>query len=238
MFDITMNLCTFSGAIRTNLYSLSLLLIILAIFNFLDIHSLLAEQQSIKNSSKYALSLNFSSPEEKKVFLQKYLTFSTPNEIKEAPKNLIDTENAKFENGMIIFTGDPFYQSINGTVTSTRILNVEGISQSEVSFFENALINGNITILNQGTFLESLHPNKIIGKGKGIITSSDRQIVTWNAVDIGKVTRNGSIIYQGFIYFDTNSKGSLSFLKDSVGLYISIVGGEASQRNIWQWTVK
>ena len=133
---------------------------------------------------------------------------------------------------------DPFYQSINGTVTSTRILNVEGIPQTEVSFFENAMINGNITVLNQGTFLESIHLNKIIGKGKGIITSSDGQGVTYNAEDIGKVTRNGSIIYQGFIYFDTTSNGSLSFLKDSVGLYVSIVGGEASQRNIWQWTVK
>ena len=150
----------------------------------------------------------------------------------------IYAENAKFDKGTIIIAEDPFYQSINGTVTSTRILNVEGILQSEVSFFENALINGNITILNQGTFFESIHPNKIIGNGKGIITSSDGQMVTWNAEDIGKVTRNGSIIYQGLIHFDTTSNGSLSFLKDSVGLYVSIVGGEASQRNIWQWTVK
>ena len=132
----------------------------------------------------------------------------------------------------------PFYQSINGTVTSTRILNVEGIPQSEVSFFENAMINGNIPILNQGTFLESIHPTKIIGKGKGMITSSDGQSVTWNAEDIGKVARNGSIIYQGFIFFDTMSNGSLNFLKDSVGLYVGKVGEEASQRNIWQWTVK
>ena len=150
----------------------------------------------------------------------------------------IYAENAKFDKGTIIIAEDPFYQSINGTVTSTRILNVEGILQSEVSFFENALINGNITILNQGTFLESIHPNKIIGNGKGIITSSDGQRVTWNAEDIGKVTSNGSTIYQGLIYFDTTSNDSLSFLKDSVGLYVSIVGGEASQRNIWQWTVK
>ena len=153
--------------------------------------------------------------------------------------NPIYTESAKFlDKDTIIIAEDPFYQSINGTVTSTRILNVEGIPQTEVSFFENAMINGNITVLNQGTFLESIHLNKIIGKGKGIITSSDGQGVTYNAEDIGKVTRNGSIIYQGFIYFDTTSNGSLSFLKDSVGLYVSIVGGEASQRNIWQWTVK
>jgi hypothetical protein len=232
-----MNFCTFSNLIKTNFYSIILLLIILVILN-VQTHSLFAEEQNLKNTSNYSLSLNFSSPEEKEIFLQKYLTFS-PKEIKESPNNPIYAENAKLlGKGTIIIADDPFYQSINGTVTSTRILNVEGIPQSEVSFFENALINGNITILNQGTFLESIYPNKTIGKGKGIITSSDGQSVTWNAEDIGKVTRNGSIIYQGFIYFDTTSNGSLSFLKDSVGLYVSKVGGEASQRNIWQWTVK
>ena len=49
----------------------------------------------------------------------------------------IYAENPKLlGKGIIIIADDPFYQSINGTVTSTRILNVEGIPQSEVSFFE------------------------------------------------------------------------------------------------------
>ena len=151
----------------------------------------------------------------------------------------IYAENPNFlEKDTTIIAEDPFYKSINGSITSTRILNIEGIPESEVSFFENSLINGNISVLNQGTFLESMYPNKIIGKGKGIITSSDGQIVTWNAQDIGKVTSNGNMIYQGLIYFDTKSNGSLGFLKDSVGLYVSTVGAEDSQRNIWQWTVK
>ena len=151
----------------------------------------------------------------------------------------IYAENPNFlEKDTTIIAEDPFYKSINGSITSTRILNIEGIPESEVSFFENSLINGNISVLNQGTFLESMHPNKIIGKGKGIITSSDGQIVTWNAQDIGKVTSNGNMIYQGLMYFDTKSNGSLGFLKDSVGLYVSTVGAEDSQRNIWQWTVK
>ena len=150
----------------------------------------------------------------------------------------IYAENANLHIDAIIIKGDPFYQSVNGTVTSTRVLNVEGIPQTEVSFFENSLINGNISVLNEGTFLGTIHPNKIIGKGIGIMTSDDGQRVTWNAEDVGKIASNGSIIYQGLIYFDTNSNGSLSFLKDSVGLYVSIVGGEDSHRNIWEWTVK
>jgi hypothetical protein len=62
-----------------------LLSIVLVIFNT-HTHSLFAEQQNLKNSSNYQLSLNFSSQQEKESFLQKWLNFSHSNEIKEVPK--------------------------------------------------------------------------------------------------------------------------------------------------------
>ena len=61
---------------QTNLFLVILLSIILVIFNT-HIHSLFAEQQNLTNP----LSLyNFSSEQEKKLFLQKWLNFSTPSE--------------------------------------------------------------------------------------------------------------------------------------------------------------
>jgi hypothetical protein len=67
-----------------------LLSIILVIFNTYT-HSLFAEKQNLKNSSNYQLSsLNFSSQQEKELFLQKYLNFSIPNEIKEIPKTTLE----------------------------------------------------------------------------------------------------------------------------------------------------
>ena len=71
--------------IRTNLFLVILLSIILVIFNT-HTHSLFAEKQNLKNSSKHPLSLyNFSSEQEKKLFLQKWLNFSAPPELQKIP---------------------------------------------------------------------------------------------------------------------------------------------------------
>ena len=72
--------------IRTNFLLVILLSIILVIFTT-HTHSLFAEEQNLKNSSNYQMpSLNFSSQQEKELFLQKYLNFSIPNEIKKFQK--------------------------------------------------------------------------------------------------------------------------------------------------------
>jgi len=138
--------------------------------------------------------------------------------------------------GETIIAKEPFYKSVNGTNTLTKSLNENGLPQNEISFFENSLINGNISVVNQGTFIDTLHPNNlIVGKGHGVLSSFDGQKVTWNAEDIGKITSNGTTVYQGLIYFDTDSSGSLNFLKGSVGLYLTTVENDGSQRNIWEW---
>jgi hypothetical protein len=65
----------------TNLFVVILLSIILVIFNT-HIHSLFAEQQNLTDQ----LSLyNFSSEQEKKLFLQKWLNFSAPSELQKIP---------------------------------------------------------------------------------------------------------------------------------------------------------
>ena len=76
-------------SIRTNLFLVILLSIILVIFN-IHTHSLFAEKQNLKNSSKYPLPLyNFSSQQEKELFLQKYLNFSAPTELQEVPNTTL-----------------------------------------------------------------------------------------------------------------------------------------------------
>ena len=68
-------------ATRTNLFAVILLSIILVIFNT-HIHSLFAQQQNLTDP----LSLyNFSSEQEKKLFLQKWLNFSAPPELQKIP---------------------------------------------------------------------------------------------------------------------------------------------------------
>ena len=80
-----MNLFSSLYATWTNLFVVILLSIILVIFNT-QIHSLFAEQQNLTDP----LSLyNFSSEQEKKLFLQKWLNFSAPPELQKIPNTTL-----------------------------------------------------------------------------------------------------------------------------------------------------
>ena len=129
--------------------------IVLVIFNTYT-HSLFAEQQILKNSSNYQLSLNFSSEQEKESFLQKWLNFSPSKEIKEVPKTqttlaiptLNDLVNelvtgVKFENIITVPNqvriGDIF--EVNATVVNTLPLNVTIIAGNCNSDFSTNFYN-------------------------------------------------------------------------------------------------
>jgi hypothetical protein len=131
-----------------------LLSIILVIFNT-HTHSLFAEEQNLKNTSNYQLSpSNFSSQHEKELFLQKYLNFSSPKEIKEVPNTVsaISTLNelvnklvsgVKLENIITIpnevHVGDTF--EVNSTVINTLPLNITFIAGNCNSDFSTNLNN-------------------------------------------------------------------------------------------------
>ena len=129
--------------------------IVSVIFNTYT-HSLFAEQQILKNSSNYQLSLNFSSEQEKESFLQKWLNFSPSKEIKEVPKtqttlaiptlnDLVDelVTGVKLENIITVPNqvriGDIF--EVNATVVNTLPLNVTIIAGNCNSDFSTNFYN-------------------------------------------------------------------------------------------------
>ncbi|HEX7142368.1 MAG TPA: hypothetical protein VF222_07810 [Nitrososphaeraceae archaeon] len=133
-----MNLLPSIDVIQKNFVSVILLSsIILVIFNTYT-HSVFAEEQNLKNMGNYQLSSsNFSSQQEKELFLQKYLTFSAPKEIKEVPNHVsaISTLNdlvnelvtgVKLENIITapneVHVGNTF--EVNATVINTLPFNV------------------------------------------------------------------------------------------------------------------
>lgn len=84
-----MNLFPSFYVIKTNSISVILLSIILVIFNTYT-QSLFAEEQNLKNTNNYQLSSsNLSSQQEKELFLQKYFTFSSAQEITEVPNRVL-----------------------------------------------------------------------------------------------------------------------------------------------------
>jgi hypothetical protein len=92
-------------------------------------------------------------------------------------------------------------------------------------------------VTNIGTFLETNKSDKTIsGQGRGIITTTDGDLVMWTSYDLGQINSDKSEKYRGIIFFDAVSKGKLDFLNNTVGLYASDVGSNGSSfRQIWQW---
>lgn len=154
--------------------------------------------------------------------------------------HLIYAENStSIKIGETLVAKEPFYQSINGTIISVKSLNSTEFPQNEVSFVENATINGNLKVINKGIFVDTIHPKKLeIGVGKGLIQTLDGQNATWNANDVGRTTINGSTLFKGVIYFETDSNGTLAFLDGKVGILISNVGKENFHHHIYEWTIE
>jgi len=99
----------------------------------------------------------------------------------------------------------PLYHSNTGKVTSIKILNVTGFPRTEVSFTENGTMVGIGYVTNIGTFLETNKSDKTIsGQGKGIITTTDGDIVMWTSYDLDKLilikAKYTAVSYSSMLY--------------------------------------
>ena len=91
---------------------------------------------------------------------------------------------------------------------------------------ENGIIKNVGNVTNVQTWVNTFKsPLVFFGVGKGIMSTGDGQIATWKGYDIGKSNNNSAITYHGITFFDTNSTGKLSFLKNLIGLHMTKVSG-------------
>ena len=147
------------------------------------------------------------------------------------------------QNDFSFGTTTPVYVATNGTVTSTRVINVStDHPQREVSFTEDAIINNVGNVTNTGTFIDTIESSNVTkGIGHGIITSDEtNNMVTWNAYDLGKrVDNTTNFLYNGIIFFDVlpphDSSNEFVFLDGRVGLSRGEVNDTGSIREIWTW---
>jgi hypothetical protein len=134
--------------------------------------------------------------------------------------------------------GEPFFIDRGSEDTGTRVLSIKDPVQTEDSYIANVTIKdvGNAT--DTGTFITTYEPNEITTSiGQGIITSSDGEIATYTAKDLGVTNEKGERIYRGIQIFSTNSTGKLSFMDNLVGLYIYEDNPDGSRKSgkIWEW---
>ncbi len=212
-----MNLFPSIYVIKTNFFSVILLSIILVIFTTYT-HSLFAEEQNLKNTNNYQLSSsNFSSQQEKELFLQKYLTFSSPKEIKEVPNHVsaISTLNdlvnelvtgVKLENIITVpnevHVGNTF--EVNATVINTLPFNVTIIAGNCNSDFFTSF-NNNVEEIMTPQCMNRVLPTVLEPGDKTTVQERSGTGKQYKAVAEGEANGNAILLYN----IEVKPEGSL-----------------------------
>ncbi len=87
---------------------------------------------------------------------------------------------------------------------------------TEQKYVENGLLNGLENVTNTQTYLNTHISNDILlGKGNGIIETTDGQNITWISSDLGRQT-DDKWVFNGITLFNNTKSDSLSILNNSI----------------------
>jgi hypothetical protein len=133
--------------------------------------------------------------------------------------------------------GNLLYEN-NGEITSQTVL--EGPTV-QTSFSSNGtILNGinSIDVTEIGTYTTTPRSNGVVyGEGQGVITGKNNEIVTWSSQEIGIITPEKKIKFNGSIFFRALSPiGNLAFLDNKMGIFTFEV--DASKNTVTKvWVV-
>ena len=135
--------------------------------------------------------------------------------------------------------GEPIYKELSRQSSNSIVLSVE---EGKTKTIDSYTATGNLknvgNVTEKSTFITTYQSggNISTSTGSDIIMTTDGEIVTYIAQDIGKIDKNGTETYRGVAIFQTDSDGKLAFLDNIIGLYEYKywVNGTKSG-SIWQW---
>jgi hypothetical protein len=134
--------------------------------------------------------------------------------------------------------GNLIYEN-KGEITSQTVL--EGPTV-QTSFSSNGtILNGinSIDVTEIGTYTTTPRSNGVVyGEGQGVITGKNNEIVTWSSQEIGIITPEKKIKFNGSIFFRVLSPiGNLAFLDNKIGIFTFEV--DVSKNTVTKvWDVK
>ena len=139
-------------------------------------------------------------------------------------------------NNSLVVAQGPFYESNVWKLIGQAVSN-NAAPQVQVSIVENGTMKGVGNVTNLETWWDTYKTPTIINAlGRGILTTKDGQMATWTAQDVGRINLNtGITTYNGIMFFNTNSTGSLAFLNNLAGLHITQTDNSMRTTNIWEW---
>jgi hypothetical protein len=136
--------------------------------------------------------------------------------------------------------GDPFFEE-KGRIVSSRILSVEPEVKIEYTIFLNGTINGNLSVTDTGTLVNTLRRDSngiYYSQGQGIISSGDgRDMSTWISQGIQDATnKEKKSLLRGSAFYTATPTGKLAFLNNIMTVFKSETDevGNISNKE-WQW---
>lgn len=134
--------------------------------------------------------------------------------------NLVNNADTTFNKTDNLKIGNLIYEN-KGEITSQTVL--EGPTV-QTSFSSNGtILNGinSIDVTEIGTYTTTPRANSVFyGEGQGVITGKNNEIVTWSSQEIGTITPEKKIKFNGSIFFRALSPiGNLAFLDNKMGIF-------------------
>ena len=134
--------------------------------------------------------------------------------------NLINNADTTFNKTDNLKIGNLIYEN-KGEITSQTVL--EGPTV-QTSFSSNGtILNGinSIDVTEIGTYTTTPRANSVFyGEGQGVITGKSNEIITWSSQEIGTITPEKKIEFNGSIFFRALSPiGNLAFLDNKMGIF-------------------
>lgn len=152
--------------------------------------------------------------------------------------NVVTTNSDTINKTGNLTIGNLIYEN-KGEITSQTVL--EGPTV-QTSFSSNGtILNGinSIDVTEIGTYTTTPRSNGVVyGEGQGVITGKNNEIVTWSSQEIGIITPEKKIKFNGSIFFRALSPiGNLAFLDNKIGIFTFEV--DASKNTLTKvWDVK
>ena len=152
--------------------------------------------------------------------------------------NLVNNADTTFNKTDNLKIGNLIYEN-KGEITSQTVL--EGPTV-QTSFSSNGtILNGinSIDVTEIGTYTTTPRANSIFyGEGQGVITGKNNEIITWSSQEIGTITPEKKIKFNGSIFFRALSPiGNLAFLDNKMGIFTFEV--DASKNTLTKvWDVR
>ena len=127
---------------------------------------------------------------------------------------------------------------LEGKITSRRILNATDCQTIEISIARKGKLKG-IDVTELITYCAVPKPNgTFYGEGKGVTMSVDKNdSITFTGSGVGKMDKNGKLIWRGSNFYGNSLNGSLSSLDNVIALFEAEndINSLDHQIKMWEW---